>query len=419
MVQRSLKQSLNPSVTLMFLIAILFMTQTLSAREIDKAAFTRADDSINAAIGRSEIPGAVLLAGTDHDIVYLKAYGNRAVEPEKLPMKTDTIFDLASLSKSVGCASSIMVLVDQGKIDVHEPVAKYIPEFAANGKEKITVEQLLLHWSGMIPDNSMDDYKDGVDQAWKNIFAIKPASEPGVKFVYSDLNFEVLGEMVHHVSGEPLDQFAHEHVFAPLGMTDTMYNPPASLKDRCAFCEKRDGHWMDGEVHDPRAFALGGVAGHAGVFSTATDVGKFCQMLLNNGELNGHRIMQEKTAKEWTTCRRLPDGTGARGYGLDFDTGYSPSVRGDRFEKGTTFGHTGYTGTSFWIDPVNKCFLVLLTNRVHPSDKAGKVSASVAKSPQQSPKPSWAPAASPLQRAGLGPIAPLHPSPQRNRHPRT
>src|SRR5439155_3639570 len=179
-------------------------------------------------------------------------------------------------------------------------------------------------------------------------------------------------ELVHRVSGQPLDEFAREHVFEPLGMTETMYNPPASLRERCAYCEKRDGHWMVGEVHDPRAFALGGVAGHAGVFGTAEDVAKFCQMLLNEGELNGHRIMRAETVREWTMCRRLTNGTGARGYGLDFDTGYSASVRGDRFERGTTFGHTGYTGTSYWIDPVHKCFVVLLTNRVHPTDAHSK-----------------------------------------------
>src|SRR2546429_7993421 len=156
-------------------------------------------------------------------------------------------------------------------------------------------------------------------------------------------------------------------------MADTMYNPPQALRERCAYCEKREGHWMIGEVHDPRAFALGGVAGHAGVFGTAEDVAKWCQMILNGGELNGRRILKAQTVREMTTPRRLPNNY-LRGYGLDFDTRYSPAVRGERFERGTTFGHTGYTGTSFWIDPVHKCFVVLLTNRVHPSDKQGKVS---------------------------------------------
>src|SRR2546423_13797878 len=206
-------------------------------------------------------------------------------------MKTDTIFDLASLSKSIGCASSIMVLVDRGKIDVHDRVSKYIPEFAANGKEDITIEQLLLHQSGMMPDNPMKDYEDGMEQAWKNLFALAPTTQPGTKFIYSDVNFEILGEVVHRVSGQTLDQFAREHVFEPLGMRETMYNPPAALRERCAYCEKRDGRWMIGEVHDPRAYALGGVAGHAGVFGTAEDVAKGCQMLLNGGEVNGHPVL--------------------------------------------------------------------------------------------------------------------------------
>ena len=321
------------------------------------------------------------------------------MKPDKLLTKTDTIYDLASLSKSVGCASSIMVLVDQGKIDVDQPVAKYIPEFAANGKEKITVKELLLHWSEMIPTIPSRTTSTARRRPGR---ISSPCAEdpPGTKFVYSDVNFEILGELVHRVSGQTLDQFAHDHVFAPLGMTETMYNPPKELRDRCAYCEMRDGHWMVGEVHDPRSFALGGVAGHAGVFSTAEDVGKFCQMLLNDGELNGHRIMRPETAKEWMTCRRLPDGTGARGYGLDFDTPYTPSVRGDRFDRGTTFGHTGYTGTSYWIDPVHKCFVVLLTNRVHPTDKQGKVSRVRREVATAVAEAFLGPLASPLQRAG-------------------
>jgi uncharacterized protein YbbC (DUF1343 family)/CubicO group peptidase (beta-lactamase class C family) len=354
--------------------SILFLSFSARGREIDREAFKRADAAIESAIAKQNIPGAVLIAGTDKEIVYRKAYGNRAVEPDKLPAKLDTIYDLASLSKSVGCATSVMVLVDQGKINVHERVAKYIPEFAANGKEEITVEQLLLHWSGMIPDNPISDYDKGPEEAWKNIFKLKPTTQPGTSFRYSDVNFEVLGELVHRVSGKPLDEFARENVFAPLGMTDTMYNPPAKYWERCAYCEKRDGKWMIGQVHDPRAYALGGVAGHAGIFSTGDDLAKWCQMLIDGGELNGKRILKPETVREMTTMRCLPNGTGCRGYGLDFKTPYSSSVRGDRFEPGTTFGHTGYTGTSFWIDPVNKCFVVLLTNRVHPTDAKGKVS---------------------------------------------
>jgi CubicO group peptidase (beta-lactamase class C family) len=249
-----------------------------------------------------EIPGGVLLAGTDREIVHLKAFGNLAVEPKKIPMLADTAFDLASLSKSVGCATSIMVLVDQGKIDVHDRVSKYIPEFGANGKEEITIEQLLLHFSGMVPDNPLKDYEAGVEQAWKNLFALKPTTQPGTKFVYSDVNFEVLGELVHRVSGQPLDQFAKQRVFEPLGMKDTTYNPPQALRDRCAYCEKRGDKWMIGEVHDPRAFCLGGVAGHAGVFSTAQDVARWCQMLLNGGELDGHRILKAETVREMLTA---------------------------------------------------------------------------------------------------------------------
>jgi CubicO group peptidase (beta-lactamase class C family) len=192
--------------------------------------------------------------------------------------------------------------------------------------------------------------------------------EPGTKFKYSDVGFITLGELVHVVSGKPINEFSRENIFKPLKMNDTMYLPTDELKARCAPTEKRDGHWMIGEVHDPRAYALGKVAGHAGLFSTARDVSRFCRMLLGKGELEGVRILKESTVAEMTKPRALPDGTGVRGYGLDIDTPYS-SPRGTRFTKGKSFGHTGFTGTSYWIDPDNDAFVILLTNSVHPDGK--------------------------------------------------
>jgi len=185
------------------------------------------------------------------------------------------------------------------------------------------------------------------------------------------MGYVVLGELVRIIDGRPLDEFAKAEIFEPLAMKDTCYKPPESWKPRIAPTEHRNGAWMIGDVHDPRSYALGKVAGHAGVFSTVQDVGRFCRMILNGGELDGKRILSKETVAEMTKPRTLPDHTNARGYGFDIDTAYSVSPRGNRFEKGKTFGHTCFTGTMFWIDPEHGCFVVFFTNRVHPSAKDG------------------------------------------------
>lgn len=334
----------------------------------DELAFDRADAAICQAIEAKKIPGAVLVAGTSRKIVYHKAYGNRAVQPDVEPMTVDTIFDLASLSKPIGCATSIMKLVDSGKISVSDPASKYLPEFTGNGKQNITIEQLLLHRGGLVADNPLKDYDGSPEESWKNICNLKLKYEPGAKFEYTDVGFIVLGKLVERVSGKSLNAFANAEIFQPLKMRDTSYLPEPSLRAHIAPTEKRNGVLIRGEVHDPRAYRLGGVAGHAGLFGTAADVARWCQMLMNKGELDGTRILKPETVKEMLQSRCLPDGSACRGYGVDINTGYS-TARGDRFAKFTTFGHTGWTGTSLWVDPANDCFLVLLTNRVHPDGK--------------------------------------------------
>ncbi len=336
--------------------------------EVNQKRLADCDQIINDEIAKHAAPGAVLLVGNGGKTIYEKAYGNKALEPTTQPMTTDTIFDMASCSKSVGTATSVMILWDRKKLDVHDPVAKYLPEFAANGKEKLTIEQLLLHHSGLIPDNPMSDYDHGVETAWKNILEEKPKWPADTQFKYSDMNFIVLGKLVEKVSGQSLPEFAKKEIFEPLKMKETQYLPPESWRPRIAPTQERDGHWMIGEVHDPRAYALGGYAGHAGLFSTAQDIARWCQMLINGGELDGKRILSEATVKEMLKMRCLPDGTGCRGYGVDIDTPFS-GARGKRFDPHTTFGHTGFTGTMFWCDPVHNCFVVLLTNSVHPAGK--------------------------------------------------
>jgi CubicO group peptidase (beta-lactamase class C family) len=235
-------------------------------------------------------------------------------------------------------------------------------------KKDITIEQCLLHRAGFIGDNPMKDFTGSIDEMLERIYAAKLAYEPGAGFTYSDNSFIVLGAVVAAVSGQPLDQFALKNIFQPLNMTDTRYGPLKAI-ERVAPTEKRDGKFMIGEVHDPRAYAMNHVAGHAGVFGTAEDVARWCRMILGNGQLGSQRIMSVKTAKEMTTKRCLPDGKNCRGYGLDFTSALADSPRGNRFVAGETFGHTGYTGTMFWIDPKSEVFFVLLTNRVHPDGK--------------------------------------------------
>ncbi len=339
------------------------------AELLDDIASLHGVDAIpDDAIAHHDCPGAVLYVGSHDRAVYRKAYGHRALQPETVDMTTDTVFDLASLSKPIGCSTAIMILADRGKLAVADKVAKFLPSFGNRGKEAITIEQLLLHRGGLIPDNPMSDFNGGGAAGLAAIFNSTPQWEPGTRFAYSDVGFIVLGEVVKAVDGRSLDRFAKEEIFDPLGMIDTGYNPPATSRPRTAPTEKRGGEWMLGTVHDPRAFALGGVAGHAGLFSTADDLARFCRMILHGGSLDGKRILSEAMVKEWTHTRTLPDGTAGRTYGFDSDTGYS-QPRGERFERGTTFGHTGFTGTSLWIDPKNECFVILLTNAVHPDGK--------------------------------------------------
>jgi uncharacterized protein YbbC (DUF1343 family)/CubicO group peptidase (beta-lactamase class C family) len=352
-------------------VALLLLVLAAESRaDLD---FSKAESLINGAIERGEAPGAVLLVGRRGGVVYQKGFGNRAVQPQKEAMTGDTIFDLASLSKPVGTATSVMILIDRGLVDPREKVAKYLPGFGNNGKEKITVEQLLLHRGGLIPDNSIKDYADGPAKAWERVCQLDVKSEPGTKFAYTDVGFIVLGKLVEAVDPRKrtLDRFAAEEVFGPLGMKETAYNPPADWKPRIAPTERRDGRWMRGEVHDPRAYAMGGVAGHAGLFSSAQDLARYCRMLLNRGELDGVRILSPRAIELMSTANALPDGTGVRSYGFDVKTGYSQPL-GERFTAMKSFGHTGFTGTCFWVSPVDDAFFVLLTNSVHPEGK-GKV----------------------------------------------
>jgi uncharacterized protein YbbC (DUF1343 family)/CubicO group peptidase (beta-lactamase class C family) len=347
----------------------------------------RIDEAVRASIERQETPGAVVLVGRRGRIVYRKAFGDRALQPQREAMTVDTIFDLASLTKVVATTTAVMILVERGKLSLADPVALYIPEFAVNGKEHITIEQLMTHRAGLPPDNEIADYVGVSVKPLEEIYKLQPIYEPGTRFVYSDVGFIVAAEIVRRVSGKRIDEFARENIFAPLGMHNTFYRSlesgvlgresekhsaadglqtPDSRLQTIAPTEMREGRWMRGEVHDPRSYEMGGVAGHAGLFSTADDLAIFCQMILNKGELNGARVIAPYTIERMVSAHSLPTSQ-MRGIGWDVNTSFS-SNRGDLFPVGT-FGHTGFTGTSLWLDPASETFVVLLTNRVHPNGK--------------------------------------------------
>ena len=259
---------------------------------MDAARLNTIDDIVHEGLRQEKMPGCVVIVGRREGIVFRRAYGFRQLQPIKVEMTIDTVFDLASLTKPIATATSIMVLIQQSQLDPDATVATYLPEFAQNGKESITLRHLLTHTGGLIPDNAIDDYSDGADAAITNICRLTPITPPGESFNYSDVGFIVLGQIVKAVSGKDVHEFSQEHIFKPLDMTETGYLPDDSLKLRAAVTEQRDGHWMQGEVHDPRAFAMNGIAGHAGLFSTADDLARYAAMMLGSGRLNDTQVLE-------------------------------------------------------------------------------------------------------------------------------
>ncbi len=321
------------------------------------------DRVVQQGIDRGEMPGAVVLVTYRGTPIYFQAHGDRQVEPSREPMTTDTMFDLASLTKPVCTATCIHLLLAHGQLTLDEPVAKWLPDFAQHGKEHVTVRHLLTHQSGLIPDNSLADYADGPVTAFERMHQLPLRSAPGTQFAYSDVGFLVLGELVEKVSGETLADFAKTRVYTPAGMTSTGFNPAAELRPRIAPTEKRNGEWIHGEVHDPRAYALGGVAGHAGLFSTAADLGRFGQLLLSHGEHNGQQVLPARAVELMFAAE--PVSSGWRSLGWDKDSPYS-SNRGDLLSS-SAIGHGGFTGTAMWIDPEQQLVVVFLSNRLHPN----------------------------------------------------
>jgi len=349
-------------------LAILCVQVLADEKPMTNSQLSGVDSVIEQAVADGNIPGAVLLVGHDGKVVYRKAYGSRALEPQREPMTMDTIFDLASLTKVIATTTAVMQLFEQGRVRMNDPVAKYLPEFAQNGKDDISVRQLMTHYSGLAPDLDLATPWDGKDTAYKLAFVEPPETTPGSGFVYSDINFIMMGALVEKVSGETLDEYTRKHIFEPLKMLHTRFVPPSSWRPKIAptqYDEK--DHMLRGEVHDPTARRMGGVAGHAGLFSTGDDLAIFAQALLDGGA----GVLSAVTVEKMTSPQQPPAAPVLRGFGWDIDSPFS-SNRGDLLPVGS-FGHTGFTGTSIWIDPTTQTYVILLTNSVHPRGKGNAI----------------------------------------------
>ncbi len=345
-------------ITIFAIITSMTAAQDLNASTLQLSS--KIDAAIASAIEKRQIPGAVIEVGHRGKVIFRKAYGQRAIEPQREPMTEDTIFDLASLTKPLATGLSVMKLIESGKLRLNDPVSKWLPDFQRDG---ITIQHLLTHTSGLPPGAPAAMLGNNVRDA-VGVIGKMPLNAPrGTQMVYSDLGFVLLGEMVTRAAAKPLDQFAAENIYQPLGLKRTRYRPPAEWVARIAPTEKINGEWRCGVVHDPDAFRLGGVVGHAGLFSTAEEVGRLAQMMLNGGELNGTRILLTETVRLMTVPMNASDDSELRGLSWDIESAYS-GLKSNFFSR-RSYGHTGFTGTSVWIDPEAQLYVVVLTNAVH------------------------------------------------------
>lgn len=344
---------------------------------LSAAGLEEAVSVLEKAVSDRATPGAVALVARRGKIALERAVGELSYDDDAKRVRDDTLYDLASLTKIVVTTTLSMIYVERGLLDLEAPVERYVPEFRGEHKDRVLVEDLLAHSGGLLwwtdlykrfEGKSPEEAKRGYIEA---ICEMPLDYEPRTKTVYSDLGILLLGEILERVSGKPLDVQAEEEIFEPLGMDETLYRPPASLRDRIAPTEKDPwrGRVVRGEVHDENAFALGGVAPHAGLFSTARSLARFVQMILNGGAFNGRRLLRAETIDRFTTRAGLVPGSSRA---LGWDTPSSPSSSG-RFFSSASFGHTGFTGTSIWVDPERELFVILLTNRVHPTRENSKL----------------------------------------------
>ena len=328
------------------------------------------DEAIESAIAANKAPGAVVRLESG-GAVYQKSYGAKSVEPVLLPMTDDTIFDSASLTKVIATAPAIMLLAERDKLRLDDKVDHWITNFKAHGKGAVTIRHLLTHTSGLRPSLSSKPTWSGLAKAIDLAKEERLTAQPGTKFRYSDINFILLGEIVQLASGQLLDEFTSKHIYQRLGMRDTGFLPPFKQRSRVAPTERVDGEILHGIVHDPTARRMDGVAGHAGLFTTAADLSRFAQMMLNGGKLNGRRIFKSETVQLMTSVHTPKGMKAKRGLGWDIDSPYS-SPRGNHFKIGG-YGHTGWTGGSLWVDPATRTIVILMASRTHPDGKGNVI----------------------------------------------
>ncbi len=343
---------------------VLKRTDDASALGLDPALVKKAYDALERGAKEKKVPGSVAVIGRNGIALRPRAFGYAAITPEKIPMKPDTVFDLASLTKMVATNTSVMILAEQGKIGLDDRVAKYLPEFAANGKGAVTIRQLLTHTSGFPPFKLYYRTLKGRDAFYKAVCKERLVAAPGSKRKYSDIGYITLGFIVEKVSGQDLNTFTQEHIFRPLKMRHTRFKPPRAWRRRCAATEIWP-YWKRlawGEVHDENANAMGGIAGHAGLFSTAHDLAIFCQMLLNGGKYGDVQILKPATVRQFYTSQLPPEISKRQGMGWILG---GEKVAGTGGLGAGSFGHTGFTGTSLWLNPKYNTFAVLLTNSIH------------------------------------------------------
>jgi CubicO group peptidase (beta-lactamase class C family) len=350
--------------------------------QLDSRQFARIDAAIGNAIAARQLPGAVFhleRGGAIHE----RAYGRYSYEPDAPPVTPDTVFDAASLSKVLATAPAILLLAEDGKLDLEAKLAAYFPECAGGGKESITIRHLLTHSSGLPAGLPARPDWSGEAAAHALACAQRVTHAPGSFFRYSDINYILLGQLVRRVSGMGIAEFADRRIFAPLGMRDTGYQPlrrmPAgaiaptqkggATGGLAPHADVAAGALLQGIVHDPTVRRMGGVAGSAGVFSTVHDIARFARMLLGEGELDGVRVLSRESVRLLSTVQTPAGIQSLRGLGMDIDSPFAQRPRGTLFPLGS-YGHTGFTGCVLWIDPGSRTFYVFLSNRVYPDDRA-------------------------------------------------
>ena len=336
-------------------------------KEESRQYFIEIDQVVEEEITKGNFPGAVVLVGRQDEILYWNAFGYKAIDPCEDPVDKNTIFDLASVTKPIATATSIMILRDRKKIELDDYVSKYLPEFACKGKENARIEHLLTHTSGLPAYTNAAKLKEQFgnpcpDKVIEKICSLEAAGKPGEEFRYSCRGSITLAKIVEKVSGQNIGDFSKENIFAPLGMKHTSYNPPEAQRQDIAATEVIDGEALQGTVHDPLARLMAGLSGNAGLFSNVYDLSIYCRMLLNEGTLDGKRILSAESVNLLNTAHKH-----GRACGFDVNSTYA-WVKGS-YAPEQAFCHTGYTGTSIVFDPASKTFVIILTNRAHPNDK--------------------------------------------------